>query len=377
LWTVETGQARFPLSQDDDLQAASFSPDGTVVVTAGYNGVRTWDVKTGKELRGFAHDLARMASFSADGRYLVTASYREARVWDAGTGSEMFREPIVHANLMVASFSSDGSLVITASGHPDRRGYGATRADNAVRFWDARTGDSRLVKDLKHGYEAMMVALDPGRRFVVFNSADREGGGRAETLRQDATARLWDVENRDKRLQRALPHDAGVSSASFSPDGRRMLTVSGAVARLWNAETGEPLVDLVHQKNVNAASFAPDGKLVVSAADDGTARVWEVETGAERFVARHQGSVERALLIANGKRLATISTRRLRVWSVKSGTAEIGEALLEVTDFGDEVTPDDFSADGRLVAARSGETAQVWDVETRKLRFTLKHGELS
>ena len=105
------------------MRTASFSPDGTMVVTAGGNGVRAWDVKTGKEQGRFGHDFADMASFSADGRFLVTASNREARVWDAGTGSEMLREPIVHANLMVASFSPDGSLVITASGHPDRNGY--------------------------------------------------------------------------------------------------------------------------------------------------------------------------------------------------------------------------------------------------------------
>jgi WD40 repeat protein len=91
-------------------------------MTAGYNGVRTWDVKTGKEQNRFGHDLARRASFSADGRFLLTVSDSEARVWDVRTASAMFPEPIVHADLMVASFSPDGSLVVTVSGHPDRSG---------------------------------------------------------------------------------------------------------------------------------------------------------------------------------------------------------------------------------------------------------------
>ncbi|HXT23034.1 MAG TPA: hypothetical protein VN923_19960, partial [Thermoanaerobaculia bacterium] len=35
---------------------------------------------------------------------------------------------------------------------------------------------------------------------------------------------------------------------------------------------------------------------------------------------------------------------------------------------------DNFSPDGKLAVVRAGETAQVWDVAARKVRFTLEHG---
>jgi hypothetical protein len=55
-----------------------------------------------------------------------------------------------------------------------------------VRFWDARTGENRSVKDLKHDYEVMMVAFGPGGKFVVANSGEREGRGRFETARSSS-----------------------------------------------------------------------------------------------------------------------------------------------------------------------------------------------
>ena len=247
----------------------------------------------------------------------------------------------------------------------------------SARFWDAETDKNRFVKNLKHDHEAMTLAFGSGSKLVATNLGNRVGRGRFETLHQDATARLWNVDTRDKRLVHALEHEGDVSAASFSPDGRRLLTVSGTAVRLWDWKTGAPLIDLNHAKAVTAASFAQDGRLVVSSSSDGTARVWDVETGRERFVAKHQDEVKHALLVASGKLLATLSSPGLRLWSVSSGTAEIGEALFELADYSANldgtISGDTISPDGGLVAARSGNTAQVWDVEQRKPLFELKH----
>jgi hypothetical protein len=62
------------------------------------------------------------------------------------------------------------------------------------------------------------------------------------------------------RLQHALSgHSRRVLSASFSPDGKRVLTASDdRTARLWDAETGrETAVLKVHSGAVNDAAFSP------------------------------------------------------------------------------------------------------------------------
>ena len=78
-----------------------------------------------------------------------------------------------------------------------------------------------------------------------------------------------------------LRHDKSVLAASFSPDGRWVVTASDdQTARVWEAASGRPVGEpLRHDGVVNAASFSPDGRWVVTASLDQTARVWEAASG--------------------------------------------------------------------------------------------------
>ena len=130
---------------------------------------------------------------------------------------------------------------------------------------------------------------------------------------------------------------------------------------------------LNHHKKVNAATFSPDGRSVVTASDDGTAGVWDVESGEERFAVKHKDGVAAAVLIAGGRLMATMSGQTSRVWTVGQGTAALGAPLIEVPDDGDVTGRDDwsdnFSPDGKLAVVRAEKTAQVWDVAAGKMRF--------
>jgi WD40 repeat protein len=71
-------------------------------------------------------------------------------------------------------------------------------------------------------------------------------------------------------------HFGPVAQATFSPDGRWVLTAGPGTAGLGLVSTGERVVFLRgHTKPLVGAVFAGrDGRLIVTASKDGTLRTW-------------------------------------------------------------------------------------------------------
>ena len=110
------------------------------------------------------------------------------------------------------------------------------------------------------------------------------------------TARIWDAATQ-AQIAMLKGHDATVSSAAFSPDGRRVVTASSdKTARIWDAATQAQIADLRgHDDRVLSAAFSPDGRRVVTASDDQTARIWDVFPTTQDLVDHAKEIVPRCL----------------------------------------------------------------------------------
>ncbi|MHC4067723.1 MAG: protein kinase domain-containing protein, partial [Planctomycetota bacterium] len=87
----------------------------------------------------------------------------------------------------------------------------------------------------------------------------------------------------DLSLATLRGHSSWVWSASFSPDGTRIVTGSyDKTAKVWDAATDSELATLCgHSGPVTSASFSPDGTRIVTRSRDDTAKVWDAATGSE------------------------------------------------------------------------------------------------
>ncbi len=219
------------------VTSVSFSPDGSRIVTGGRDRTaKVWDARTGTallELRGHMGTV-NGASFSEDGARVVTGSDDgTAKVWDARTGSALFDLGGQMSAVTSASFSPDGARILTGS------------RDRTAKVWDARTGAALLELRGHNGYVIERVVQPrrlphPHRQL----GQDGEGLGRADG---DGIARTW----------RARVVSL---SASFSPDGSRILTGSAdKTAKVWDARTGSLLLKLKGSQRVGARSALTAG----------------------------------------------------------------------------------------------------------------------
>ena len=150
IWDVSTGNniLRIEGGHSDARLHATFSPDGTKIVSAGYdNRLILWDAVTGAELRRFDGHTGPVnyVSFSPDGRRVISASTdATVRLWDLESGLEIRRFDGHETTVVSALFYPDGERAISASVDGIIRVWNVHSLEQLVRWTEA----NRYVREL-------------------------------------------------------------------------------------------------------------------------------------------------------------------------------------------------------------------------------------
>ena len=229
------------------------------------------------EANGWVH----AAKFSPDGTKVATASYDgTAQIWDARTGRPLLPNGLRTADpsrtkVYSAMFSNDSTRIATAA------------SDGTAQIWDVQTG-KQIGETMFHGKDE-----------VVWSAHFNPAGTQVLTASIDGTARVWDAWTGKPILVSGKPvilqhqHKDEMNNAFFSHDGKWIVTVGDdGTAQLWDAQTfqkaGEPMQ---HGGKVGFADFSPDNKFVVTSSLDHTARIWQVVGSGEATKVEPYGAI--------------------------------------------------------------------------------------
>ena len=328
---------------------ATLSPDGSRVVTGSADStVRLWNADTGEPISPpFNHRSAIIACvFSASGRNFLTFSREAARVWDSETGKPVTDWMTHAADISHACFSPNGNRVLTSSD------------DGTARVWDAASG-APLGSPMKHADVIF---------FGMFLSSHR-----VLTVSRDWTARTWELpgETNDRN---SIQHEAAVSLARFSGDGKRLATASDDdTARVWEATALTPATGpLLHSSKVLNLSFSPDGQRLLTTCADRTAWIWGVNSGRlEHILHPPEGIRCGAVFSGDGRFILTGDKDGIaRIWETETGKPVRSLA------HGGGIRAVAWSPDARKVVTCGEDSACVWDAGTGRVKQTFQHRRL-
>jgi WD40 repeat protein len=261
---------------------------------------KLWDLESGKCFMTLVgHDgPVSAAKISPDNRLVATSSKDgTVKVWCAADGDCVFTadhdEP-VHST----SFSPDGHLLATGTN------------DGVVFLWDVSTSERVQVLQMPDVAPVRSIDFSSDSASVLIACGD------------NGATHVWNLAN-DECVLELKELEEIVLSASFSPDGRTIVTgCSDDMAQVWNSETGSCIHELEgHEGAVYSTSFSPDGRLILTSSSDGTAKLWKAKSGdCVRTLLGHDSDVLSACFSPDGSLIGTSSDdETAKIWSTRTG----------------------------------------------------------
>jgi len=401
LWNAQSGELHRTLS--GVCNAVAYSPDGTILATAGDGAVQLRDAHSGQVRRSLPVGAGKVGAgavgglaFSPDGKSLVVAGAKDTVTWwDTSSGQlqatiTFSDTPARHVAGGLAPgmdpkltflrrtttsivFSPD--LKTAATAH--RLDENGAPAGGEVKLWDLRSGQ------LLHTLMRYAVYRSLGRRerepppptehlsYAAFQPAgpvvfSPDGKTLISSNRERAGAQsfsemlVWDVPSGGLKTKlKGAPR-------VFTPDGGTLLIndETGALA-LLDLQTGAVKQRMMRSQNLGATIFSPDGQTVAAGSDVGGVRLFETATGRPNLTLERFGGGVRALIFApDGKTLVSVDNG-VRLWSLETGELKRSWQI-------NGLISGRFAPDGKTLATLSSQLLagqylrelRLWDVET-------------
>ncbi len=350
--------ARFRLATGSNpLLSVTFSPDGSLLATAGYdNAIELWDVATGKNVRRWEAPEGCIANlvFSPNGHLLASGAIYESTVhlWDVATGKKVRELEGLPHGVSSLAFAPDGKIL--AAG-----GYGT----DAVYLWEVASGKPMAPFV---GSDVPLQNLNGQRSPLLEYSyvAFAPDGKSLASGHVYGLVRIWDMATRRETRHFRGPETDAFVHLSYAADNQLLVgwgetirlwktdtgkqplfTNWGESMGLWKTETAKPLRSFGEQAEMRIATVAlsPDGRMLASGSSGATGgddqvHLWETATGAERCkLAGHEYAVSAAAFSPDGRTLASAS---------RDGTAILWDVRALPTDAPDQTfaTPAELEA---------------------------------
>jgi WD40 repeat protein/tRNA A-37 threonylcarbamoyl transferase component Bud32 len=260
--------------------------------------LRVWrpDARGASEELALQHQLGqlRRAWPSADRRHIILhGTGGEVEVWHV-TGPPLRAE----RRLRVSGRSCRASSTYMPPG--DRYLYVGCESGELER-WDL---EGQGIPEIWRGHSAAVLFIEGAR------------DGRVLTASRDGTARVWRPGS-EPHSEIVARHRRAIDRAQFSPDGRRVLSMTIEQVQVSELAPTNDVTVLHSLQRQGSAALSPDGLHAAVGYANGVVQVWDLRRKNSYSLNGHERGIWSAELDPDGARLATASfDGAVRVWDL-------------------------------------------------------------
>lgn len=313
---------------NQEIIAATFSPDGSLIITGSYDKTaRLWDLQGNPLhiLRGSGGEVGQVA-FSPDGRLLLTSSWdNTSHLWDLN--GKLLR---TFTDKYLTAISPDGHTLL---GHQDRVPFICDMQGNVLTVFDGHTN------------AITTLAFSPDGNTILSGS-------------RDMTIRLW---NKDGRTQTVFrEHGSAISSAAFSDNGNLIASScktgffvwhkNGAIQR--NFKTNEQISSISFDKvNEEIHATTASGNLFILNNSGSLIDISEEMDEQIRFI-KFSG---------DGKLIIAGSLAEVGVWDI--GGQLVRGYRSSMGGSANQIIAGDFLNNSQVLLLYSDNVLRTWDLD--------------
>jgi len=147
-----------------------------------------------------------------------------------------------------------------------------------------------------------------------------------------------------------------LNSLAISGDGKKIVS-GGKELLIWDAETGNQLMNLKNRASIRGIALSPNEKLIASCGFNGTVDLWEIKNGQPLSNLDHPGpgSVRDIAFFPDGKKVVSVGSKKIMIRNVAAANDPL------------ELNPQGSSSslavnpDGKTIATGTGMYLKLWD----------------
>ncbi len=341
------------LRHTDIVLDVAYAPDGQLLASAGRDGVRVWEARSGKQLH-FWPGRSECVAFAHHDKRLAVVSDGAMRVFRTDTGELL--QQWERDELRAVAYGPDDQVLLVWGGTWSTRSGTVVNSEGFAELWEASTGK--------------VLQVFPGHGGRVFSAALSQNAAIVATASQDNAIRLYSAATGQQLHQLAIMPTSRLERDRWTPSGVCVPVVFHGQTlaagmpdnsiRLFSSATGGELQRLDGcQDTINAVAFSPDGQRLAAGGRDRTLRVWNVATGEQVSHPRagHASWIECVAFGTDGTTLASGSQDHTIRIVDSSGGAPVYAGLAARQ----RVRGASVSGDGKWYAAGGPDGVHVWD----------------